>query len=1300
MYVFILFYLFSSIICFSLGLIIYLRNKNSLLNKLFFCFNILLSFFFFSEFMWHHPLNEELITFWLKARSLWIFGPSFLLHFTLLFTGNSKFFKKKFAFPLIYVPPLIFSITTLFTKHLLSKPLKLEWSHSYDVREVPWFNWTNDIWAGILTLLSLILILQYYLKTTNIKKKAQAKIIFISIFIPAMSMLIVDELFPIFKVYIPSVTPIFILISAVLLGYAMWKYELFNFSPEKVARKIISTITDPLIIINRDGKVIYVNKATLNLLGYTEYEIVEKTVDIILGDSQKDNFQRKILNELLSKGLINDCDFELRTKGGKLVPVILTCSLLKDKLGEVFGIILVAKDITERKRMENELKKERDLTQKYFDLAEVMLVILSPDKRVLHINKKGSRILGYSPEEIIGKNWFENFLPKRYKIATSEVFYKLLSGSVESVEYNENPVLTKSGEERLIRWHNAILKNEKDEIIAIISTGEDITEQKKMEEELERHHEHLIETVEERTLELKHLNEQLYKEIALRQQREQQLIDSERKFKELFEKSVDGIIIIKTESKKFYIANQTMSQMLGYTQEELSEMEIKSIHPQEDLPYVLEIFEKMVKGKLSQARNIPVQRKDGTIFYADISSFPLFIDGNECLVGVFRDVTNRKITEDALKESERRYRILFNSIKDAILFCELEEDKIGKIIDVNDNASEMLGYAKDELLGMLFEKLTAPENINMVVENSRKLLSNKHNLFELPILKKDGQKFVAEINSNIFYYKTETVVLATIRDISERKQIEEKLRQGEEKFRTVVDNIGIGISIISPKMEIISLNNQMKKWFPNIDVSTKPICYKAFNDPPGEKICHYCPVCKTLQDGLVHEAITETPAGNEIRNYRIISSPLTDKDGNITGVIEMVDDITEKLKMEEELIKSHENLDRQVHQRTMELLKANESLQLEIEERKKIIDTLNFERNQLLSIFDSVDESIYVADPETYEVLYANSALKKVFGQDIIGKKCYKTLQAQDSPCEFCTNKYIFGKNLGNSYRWEWKNQITERWYQCFDRAIRWPDGRWVRYEMAIDIDDRKQMEIELKESESQYRSTLNSIGEPLYVVNRELKILLANTAFEKWAKELGIESEIVGKKVFDVFPFLPNKIKNEYNKIFEMGEVLVTEESLEIGGKEVITESRKIPVFEKGIVVRVVSIIKDITQKRLVEDALKGPILLWQETFDTFDEAICLLDVEGKIYRTNKAMREFLQKSSTEIIGKTCCEIVHGSPVPIEGCPFIKMKKTLKKEKMLLTVNNKSFNVYVTPLVDEEKNLIGAVHIISSISA
>jgi len=105
---------------------------------------------------------------------------------------------------------------------------------------------------------------------------------------------------------------------------------------------------------------------------------------------------------------------------------------------------------------------------------------------------------------------------------------------------------------------------------------------------------------------------------------------------------------------------------------------------------------------------------------------------------------------------------------------------------------------------------------------------------------------------------------------------EEWIKQNKSCFK-LLDDFGVGVAVISSKMEILALNKVTKKWFPNINVGERPICYKSFNIPPRDDICEYCPTIKTLTDGKVHEAITETPVGDKIINYRVVSSPVKDE---------------------------------------------------------------------------------------------------------------------------------------------------------------------------------------------------------------------------------------------------------------------------------------------------------------------------------------------------------------------------------------------------------------------------------------
>ncbi|HEC67978.1 MAG TPA: PAS domain S-box protein, partial [Candidatus Desulfofervidus auxilii] len=138
----------------------------------------------------------------------------------------------------------------------------------------------------------------------------------------------------------------------------------------------------------------------------------------------------------------------------------------------------------ERKQVEEEIRKERDRLQKYLDVAGVIIVTLNKQGEITLINRKGCEILGYPKRALIGKNWFDTCIPERYRSKIREVFQQTIAGNLQASEYYENPVLTRSGEERTIAWHNAILTDKSGNAIGTLSSGEDITQRKQAEEQI------------------------------------------------------------------------------------------------------------------------------------------------------------------------------------------------------------------------------------------------------------------------------------------------------------------------------------------------------------------------------------------------------------------------------------------------------------------------------------------------------------------------------------------------------------------------------------------------------------------------------------------------------------------------------------------------------------------------------------------------------------------------------------------------------------------------------------------------
>jgi PAS domain S-box-containing protein len=128
-------------------------------------------------------------------------------------------------------------------------------------------------------------------------------------------------------------------------------------------------------------------------------------------------------------------------------------------------------------------------------------------------------------------------------------------------------------------------------------------------------------------------------------------------YKAIFDKATDGILLADIGNKKFYIGNKMICHTLGYSLEEIKNMRVMDIHPEEDLPCVIEQFEKQSKREIGLAQDIPVKRKDGSMFYADINSFLITLHKKTYLVGIFRDTTERKLAEEELRNARNELEI-------------------------------------------------------------------------------------------------------------------------------------------------------------------------------------------------------------------------------------------------------------------------------------------------------------------------------------------------------------------------------------------------------------------------------------------------------------------------------------------------------------------------------------------------------------------------------------------------------------------------------------------------------------------
>jgi len=248
---------------------------------------------------------------------------------------------------------------------------------------------------------------------------------------------------------------------------------------------ILASMHGGLFTINKDARITSFNRAAEKITGYKKEEVLnKKCYKVLRSNLCKD---KCLLKRTLETGeSMFNYEAIILNKSGKEIPVNVTTSALRTSNNEIIGALEIFRDLTERKRLWERLREERDKAQQYLSVARVIIVTLNIEGRVTLINKMGCEVLGYKEEEIVGNNWFDFCIPAKTRHKVREVFLKLMAGETEIAEYYENPISIRSGEERIIAWHNTTVRDKSGRIIGTLSSGEDITERKRTEAELIR----------------------------------------------------------------------------------------------------------------------------------------------------------------------------------------------------------------------------------------------------------------------------------------------------------------------------------------------------------------------------------------------------------------------------------------------------------------------------------------------------------------------------------------------------------------------------------------------------------------------------------------------------------------------------------------------------------------------------------------------------------------------------------------------------------------------------------------------
>ncbi len=513
----------------------------------------------------------------------------------------------------------------------------------------------------------------------------------------------------------------------------------FKISEEKY-RHLFEYSPYSIFLLNMNGTIVDFNSITEKLFGYKKSDLLNKKFIEIkeLPSELLILFKNKFA--LLIKGETPEpIEFKVHDKNNNLVWLILQSSLIKS--GNENYIQVILQDITERKKAEQKLKESEEKYRLIVENANDMIYIFNDKFEFDYVNEQAfMKYLGYSKDDLLGRSAIILIHPEDIKRGIKA----LRKGFKTGQAYTELRIRDKNG---TYHWHNITGNifldiNEKKKALLI---GRDVSERKKTEQKLK---------------------------------------ESEEKFRKIAEQSLMGIIIAQDNEIKY--VNKTYADILGYTVEEMKkwglEDVVKAIHP-DDLEFVMKQLSKKQKGDQDvkvhyQYRGI---KKNGEIIWVDNYSKPMNFQGRSADLVTIIDITERKEAEQKIKESEKKYRDLANSLPQVI--CET--DKRGNLIFINQNAFKVFGYTQDDFnKGLKALQMLVPEDRKRARGNIARVLRRENVGYnEYTALRKDGSMFPVSIYASPIIRKNQSVGMRSIIiDITERKEAEQKLKESEHNL--------------------------------------------------------------------------------------------------------------------------------------------------------------------------------------------------------------------------------------------------------------------------------------------------------------------------------------------------------------------------------------------------------------------------------------------------------------------------------------------------------------------------------------
>jgi PAS domain S-box-containing protein len=792
---------------------------------------------------------------------------------------------------------------------------------------------------------------------------------------------------------------------------------------EEYFRRLLEVASDMVAVLNEDLSIRFVGPSVEEVLGYKVEELLGRNV---LDYFHPDDIQGTLI--ALEEGARNPgapqpVKARVRHKDGSWrILEALGRNLLEDPV--VKGLVVNAHDVTERERVDEELRNKEERFRAMLESASDLTMIINEDLTIRYMSPSVRKVLGYGPEEYLGRPASDFFHPDDAATIAAALEEGLKKpGTPLSLEVH---VRHRDG---TWRTFESVGRNLADDPLVggYVVNSHDVTERKAMEESLR---------------------------------------ESEERYRSLVENINDVVLVLGREGRIEYVS-PAISRQSGYTPEELTGRSFAEfVHP-EDLQKILERWERLQLGEDLQGSDYRLLDKDGSVRHVHIATRTIVKDGE--IAGhnvIMSDITDRKLAEEALRESEEKFRLISEQSMMGIIIIQ-----DGLIKYANQAMGQITGYTAEETRSWrpweIMETIH-PDDRAFVTEQVRKKEGGEPDQkthYTYRIITKSGEIKHVEIYSRTVQYRGRDADLATVVDITDRVRIEQEIKEREEYYRSLIENALDVIAVVDRDLNVLFVSPSVEKVFGYAPEELEEILGKASIHPDDlpmiaeelARILEDKDYITSMQLRVRHRDGSWRYLEASGRNF--LDHP------SVGGIVVNFRDITDRKLAEEALRES--------------------------EEKFRIIS-----EQSLMGVFIIQDDRIK----------YANRTMEEIHGyssEEVMSwpeGEYMKIVHPDDRAfvAEQARKKQHGEEGQETHYTYRLVTKAGEvKHVEIYSTTVLY-EGRSADLATVVDITDRVHMEHELKEREEYYRSLIENTLDVIAVTDKDLAIQYISPSVEK----------------------------------------------------------------------------------------------------------------------------------------------------------------------------------------------------------